>query len=203
MKVDDLLTALEANDAALSRTAQLGVVNTMASPEKLAKIGTEQVPLIISRNRRRVADYVAWKASVPLFANADWLTALLAISEIVNMDLSGNGTFRSWPLLDRQHGGSAPIPPQSVWPSLVALDFCTAFESEAGDGVGWAEWTIGIGPLHPFSDGCGRTSRAFSALAGIVTGTGIPIHASRSDYYTAGSAGLTVFQEYLRGLPRL
>ena len=28
----------------------------------------------------------------------------------------------------------------------------------------WAEWELIGGPLHPFYDGCGRISRAFSAL---------------------------------------
>jgi hypothetical protein len=123
MKVNDILTALEANDLALSRTAQLGVVNTMASPEKIAKSGTEQVPAIISRNRRRVADYVAWRAALPLLANADWLTALLAISEIVNMDLSGNGAFRSWGRVGRMDDWdwAAASVLRWVWPNFEGI----------------------------------------------------------------------------------
>ena len=64
------------------------------------------------------------------------------------------------------------------------------------------EWELGVGPLHPFYDGCGRISRYFSALISLWTDTPLVRHQSRDEYFQHARGGEQAFAKYFLSCER-
>ncbi len=54
--------------------------------------------------------------------------------------------------------------------------------------------------IHPYSDGCGRMTKFWSALACLKAGAPLTIYADRRSYYERMNQSLEVFQAYYRAL---
>lgn len=137
------------------------------------------------------------------------LCFIITLSEICNLGISENPFYRRWDLSDREYGGLPNIRFQAVdrefhrLKILEPCQLCNATEDEKISEVARVEWEIGVGPLHPFGDGCGRASRAFSVLLALLYQCSGVIHRSRLDYFKYGSEGIKKFQEYFLALDRV
>ena len=204
------LEIFELNDGVLSRTAASGLIDgTVGSAKRAVNLDCATVSKLIDRNRAAAAEYVCWRARVPELSPFDCRCSLIALSEIVNCGISRNGILRTWSISGRQYGEETDISPDQIPERLFQLDISGVEEvlKEPAEKrlavVAELEWEIGIGPLHPFADGCGRTSRYFSALMSVIYDSPAVVHSSRTAYYDAGSAGRTAFKSYYGGLERV
>jgi hypothetical protein len=196
---------LQANDEVMSRTAAKGTASTSVSLHKLPSLLTGvELTERVDANRRSATAHIVWRARTGTSAKSTIALELITLGEIVNAGISGGGIFRKW---DVPYGSSASVPWQSVPKALLSGQFANGIDAlGSGDGalrfVGGLEWEIGIGPLHPFYDGCGRVSRYLSALLCLRHQIPLVSRISREAYFEAGRRGKSDFQQYFASLPR-
>lgn len=193
---------LRRNDIALSRTARTGTLDTSASAEKLApNCEASSAQALADENRRIAARYIVWRGSTAA-TEEELRHCLVVLSELVNCQLSLNGLFRSWSIEKRQYGEERHVPPGDVSGGVRELDVPSKGTMDNASTerklavIAALEWEVGIGPLHPFSDGCGRTARYFAALLSIVYRCPAVLHTDRVTYYHRGAAGKDDFTQY-------
>lgn len=207
MNIEIIFNALASNDNVLSRTASSGHLDVSAAPEKsLAIIQSADAASRVARNRYIVAKYICeqdpnfWKSELSLFST------IVGVGSMLSAGFIEGTLFRSWPLPpDRGYGPgiSSAINPNNVIDELLLCSRRISSDSIGSliERAARLEWEIGIGPLHPFADACGRTSRALSAMLLFTNNVPIKRHLSRAEYYEAGSKGAASFARYFCSLP--
>ena len=195
---------LKSNDLVLSRTARTANVDVSVSPLKQSPMLLgEQLTEAVIRNRGMVSKFIAPQYPYPPTTAVEVYGVLLTLAFLTNLEISPGGLFRLWnyePPVANFCGG--PICPEEIPARLSTIGslLVDAFQLKTQEDklalIGGVEWDIGIGPLHPFYDGCGRISRYFSALSSLWLGVPLVRHASRESYMGRASAGRSAFQDY-------
>lgn len=210
ISVDALEAYFDSQDVVLSRTATTGTVDTSVSAVKSAP-NLSQASLLahLTRNRRRVTEYVLSRAARPPVTNGDFLASILSIGELYSAGVFESSLFRLWPYDYRKFNPNSQLPvidSSAVVPALIELDVLVLSRVQKADALslaGYVEWEIVFGPIHPFYDSCGRIGRYVSGLVAIWTKSALFVHASRPNYLAAGSSGRQEFLDYLSTLDRL
>ncbi len=211
MFVDRLNLYLSDVDLALSRTAKSAKVATAVSAEKLpALLEGEPLRRALEKNRQNVAEWIAWRRRTLPNGAPDVVSAILTLAGLANAGITAGPTFRSWPYLAQTDLSSidrSSIDSAHVWAELcvLAAQVSSTFneDSERRKHIAGYEWEIGIGPLHPFYDGCGRVSRYFATLLSLWSNETLPTHASRAEYMNAATLGKSAFQAYWTSCPEV
>jgi hypothetical protein len=201
------------NNRRLSRTFQ-GRSDTGTSVEKLPlQLDGDALRDRVESNGRRVCAFVQAQSSTYAPRSAENIHALLlAIADKTNQGLLPAGLYRTWHIdanrLSTTGGPSVsspatPVPPDKIQEELTTLcrKLWQAWAELLRDPVpqaAWAEWRLGGGPLHPFYDGCGRISRAFSAVLLVRGGQLLPLFDTSARYFAAGNGGDKSFLAYYR-----
>jgi hypothetical protein len=202
-----LISYLAEIDEVMSRTAR-GVIDTSARQHKRPLLmDGDLLDAQMRINRENAARMILWTANRAKLTADDLAGMLLGMHNCVCFNLLSEGTFRAWPY--PAVGGSNSIEPDSILKSILDYSrdwFPVLYMTEAKDKgvmVAQIEWDIGIGPLHPFYDGCGRTSRYFACL--VARKVGLPFRRthSREEYFSAALEGRKEFVEYYLGLPEV
>jgi len=210
MRQFELLKVLTLNDRVLSRTELSKRVNNSASILKREnEAGQERVTKLLTENRRAVANYVAWRGQTEMSNPFEYHFVLVALAEMTNRGISNNGVLRTWPIKGREYGGECDVSADLILTHLFNLELVDAATArrKAIDYrlalIADVEWQIGIGPLHPFADGCGRTSRNFSAFLSAVYECPLVLHKNRDAYFEHGARGRKEFILYYTNLERV
>ena len=198
---------LKLNDEVLSRTASSGSANTSVSIIKSPLlVSGRALQDSISANRAAVAHYIEQSTRSVALTTPDLISGILCIASLTTAGTLPSTLFRAWDLpSDRQYGppeDSIEVPPNEIWSRLQevaarAVDEMTIDPVAAAAGL---EWDIGIGPLHPFYDACGRSSRGISALLLHTSKEVIRVHRSRDDYFSSGRQGRRSFIDYVKSI---
>jgi hypothetical protein len=205
---------LHENSRRLSRTRS-GKSVTDTSPNK-QKLRLEQDALAAKseENEERVHQflYATRNDSTPGSASAV-LDLLFALADLTNDGLLPKGRLREWSLPSGQHTPDATVSPDSLLAGAIPPDRLEAALAEFAQVIhrrwgelphdpvplaSWTEWQLNAGPLHPFYDGCGRISRAFSALLLLRAGWLLPLHENIKTYFHHARQGPTAFCVYFR-----
>jgi hypothetical protein len=207
-----LLAYLHETDNTLSRTTATGTVSSTASPNKKPMLLREERLLAqMGRNRRAVSEYIRYKKNYIPKRGIECALIVICIAELTGLKLFPEGIFREWDYAGSSYKVSDPgaqIAPDAIFQGLENLggqvlniaDFST-IERRLQD-IAMIEWRIGIGPLHPFYDGCGRVARYFSTLLSLWFDVPVVIHRSRDDYFSAARGGIRSFQNYYSACDR-
>ncbi len=204
-----LLELLTHNDRVLSRTVKTGRVDTDASHLKKSLIISEACLLdTIHRNRSAVARFITTHAAYVPRTSAEIVGALLTIAFLSNDGVVAGGIFRQWTynaqVKELQGKEIAPndIPGQLWRVGGILLDASNYRQvDERLELIASVEWEIGIGPLHPFYDGCGRISRYYTAINSLWFGVPLKRQQERDQYMRHASKGKRHFIEYYKSLP--
>lgn len=204
----NLTEILLRNDNILSRTQISGVVKTDVSPIKLAMV-LEGPPLQLQmqRNLSRVSDYILNRAKRHPKQVGEFLGCLITIAEIYSDSIFPDSLFRKWDysLTRTQNGSNATaVAPNDILKELLKIDvtIVQAYENSKQSHLpNLIEWEIGIGPIHPFYDSCGRISRYIATLLRYWSRLPLPLYTDRDTYMDAARQGPLVFGNYLEGLP--
>ncbi|MFY7926327.1 MAG: hypothetical protein ACOVN5_10990 [Aquidulcibacter sp.] len=196
---------LKAIDNELSRTARTGAVATSVNRLKRpARLAGDELHSAMTRNRELAAEYIDWRAEeVPTRAE-EMLAALTGLAVIVNFGILSGDLYRSWPYTVPTVGervSGHEVAPDKIMSGLYELaQECVEIAKLGTDlkprAVAQVEWKIGIGPLHPFYDGCGRISRYFTTLLCLWSDVELRVHRSRTEYMAAATAGEAAFIQY-------
>jgi hypothetical protein len=195
---------LRGNDLALSRTARTGTVDNKVSPRKKASLITgSDLFDALDRNRAAVARFIVAQSPLQPKSPLELIGVLLVIAFLTNDGISPNGLFRIWdyePQVSSLQG--ARVKPEDIPRDIEskANSLLEAFQTDSKReklaAIAGIEWDLGIGPLHPFYDGCGRISRYFSALNCLWLNLPIVQHTSREEYMGHASEGRCAFTTY-------
>lgn len=209
--MDQLDDYLAHNDAALSRTVRTGKVAVSTDDKKQAPpISNAALVSKVSANRRRVADLLRTLSPRTPDEWFDFYAALIVVAHHALEGLNAPGLLRRWEYDPRKYNviTTESLVPFNAIPEelsrLAERTFSTlknAPTNETAAVIAGLEWDLGIGPIHPFYDACGRISRYFSALVCIWSGRALPLHDSREEYMTAAQAGRDEFVEYWLAKP--
>jgi hypothetical protein len=198
---------LECTDRILSRTST-GTVNTNVSiRKKRPLLEGEKLIEQVKRNRDLIARFIEWKGVLNDPSEDECFYALITLANMTGFRLLPEGLLRVWkfPVAVNER----PVAPEHVADELAKLGASIPLiGTRAGDeeklsSIAGVEWELGIGPLHPFYDGCGRISRYYSALLSKWFKTPVVQHTSRENYYSAGREGKERFVYYYLSLRRL
>jgi hypothetical protein len=201
---------LDAVDHALSRTARTGITATSVHPSKLpSRLIGDELRKAVVRNRVRAAAFIVWRSGTAPADASEVGAALLALAWLVNFEITPGHVYRSWPYITPADSANCPLPPvaaDDIVDGLAMLtNSCAALaelgQSEKRRAIARTEWEIGIGPLHPFYDGCGRVSRYFSTLLCLWHGLDLPLHRLREDYMAAATNSAEAFANYWTSMP--
>lgn len=194
-------------DRTLSRTVATGRADRAASPLKQdALVAGPALRARVAANRRLVARFLLWRRRAWPQDALEHFGAVCTVAHLAGLGLLPEGLFRRWPYDVSRHGGRAarrPIAARAVPPALLALMARVARARSWGPAarlalVAQVEWELGIGPLHPFYDGCGRVSRYVATLLSLWLDVPLATHASREGYFRAARAGRAHFVAYYR-----
>jgi hypothetical protein len=206
--LDAFVRYLRDIDEALSRTARTGSAATSVNPNKKpALLSGNALREAVETNRNRAAAFIHWQRRNNVVRPDDIIAVLTGLGWIVNFGILSEGLYRAWSYVTPGDGNGAPaVPPARIGAGLVDLGAeCAAIAclDPAGKAraIARVEWEIGIGPLHPFYDGCGRVSRYFSALLCFWHEAPLRIHPSRDVYMAAATAGEGAFIDYWVAAP--
>jgi hypothetical protein len=164
----------------------------------------------IDANRRLVSRFIRWRQLAWPATPGEHFAVLATLAHLANLGILRTGLFRQWEYDAGRHGvrgARPPVPPSQVEPALLRLlagvGRGPALEPAAQVAlVAQVEWEIGVGPLHPFHDGCGRVSRYFATLLSLWLDVPLPTHRSREAYFRAARGGPDAFASYYRGRTR-
>jgi fido (protein-threonine AMPylation protein) len=134
------------------------------------------------------------------------MLVLCGLAQLVGFGLLPEGLFRTWPYDTKRHNVKTerePVPSSGIWAALedlMELVIQAKDQDEQGrlEAIARIEWEIGIGPIHPFYDGCGRVSRYYSSLLSLWFNVPLAHHASREMYFSAASDGSDAFISYYK-----
>jgi len=201
-RLDDHLRRL---DRMFSRTVATGAVDRTASPAKRPAL--VRGPALLARiaaNRRLVARFIAWRRRAWPATAGEHFGVICTLAHLAGMGIVPAGLFREWEYDAGRYGvAGRPVPCEEVPAALLAL----ATEVSRGrtlrmpariELVALTEWELGIGPLHPFYDGCGRISRYVATLLSLWLDVPVATHVSRDAYLGAARAGRDAFVAYYR-----
>lgn len=198
---------LKTNDMALSRTSAQGQGDTSASQLKLPlRLSGEPLKESLLKNRLSVAQFIVGSNATVASSGPNLMASILCIANLTVSGTLPDSLFRVWPLPDGRTYGppqdSTPVQPNEIWSRLFEVSglACIQFKTDPLAAAALLEWEIGIGPLHPFYDACGRASRGISVLLQYVSGEKIRTHLTREEYFDAGKKGRQAFLEYYRRL---
>ena len=205
-EVESIVEYLERLDRCLSRTAASGQAHTSVSEKKCGLLlrGGE-LKKQMERNRRLVAAFIAWRSRWFPETIHEHHIALCTMAQLVGFRLLPRGLFREWSY-DNSYGVkwvTAPVEPAGIQGGLEGLAMqvlagqCGEMEERVATIAG-IEWEMVVGPLHPFYDGCGRISRAYSRLVADWYKVRAAVHTSREAYFEAARGGREAFRKYYR-----
>jgi hypothetical protein len=191
------------NDLVLSRTVKNAKIDTsVSSLKKRARVACEELIEAVTRNRLVVARFIIAQYPYRPTSSLEPTGALLALAFLTNDGINPNGLFRLWnyepqvtPSVARVALNDIPRALSGVGEQIIEAYQLNSIQERLAIVAG-IEWDIGIGPLHPFYDGCGRISRYFSALSSLWLGVPLVCHASREKYMARASEGRCVFIDY-------
>lgn len=208
---ESLLGYMEELDRVLSRTVKTGIaltgVHSTKRPSRFDGVSLQQV---IARNRRRAASFIEWRSELRPTVGAEMTAALLGLAWLANFEITAGDLYRAWPYVtpgELANGVLPEVAPEDIAPGLLQIgEECvaiTGFDTVAKlRAIARVEWEIGVGPLHPFYDGCGRVSRYFSTLLCFWNDLQPPRHSSRDTYMAAATEGLESFMNYWTLAPK-
>ncbi len=192
-------------DSVLSRTVMSRGVDTTVSHDKQPPIvlGDDLVARM-QHNVRMVASYIDLRSRRPAVARGEFVACLLCVAELYSHGIFPNGLFRAWNYFLEPATVDCSIPPEHIWESVNGLE--DTYYRRVRDGLVndvhvWVEWELGIGPVYPFYDACGRISRYFSTLVAQWHARPLKVHRSRAAYMAAACGGIDSLVQYYANLP--
>jgi len=188
------------------------VVDTSASPtKKVALKSGDDLSQQVQANRRLITDFIDWRRLCPPQTDSEHTFVLVTIANLAGLHLLPEGLFRTWnyksPTSSIIFG--ATVAPDQISGKIIEIGKLALFfrsikrDEDKLTLVARIEWELGIGPLHPFYDGCGRISRYFSTLTSLWSNTPLVIHHSREEYFSRAREGETSFVQYYLNQPRV
>ncbi|HZS03022.1 MAG TPA: hypothetical protein VFE37_30205 [Chloroflexota bacterium] len=202
---------LARTDQCLSRSAGSGSADTSTSAAKQPLLlAGAALQRRVARNRRRVAELIVGQRRWFPTTAGEHVLVLCGIAQLAGLGLLPRGLFREWPYDWARYGVNCErplMPPHAILAALEELmgtvvNVPTLCPGERLECVARVEWELGIGPIHPFYDGCGRTSRYYSCLLSLWLDVPLAVHTSRAAYYAAANDGLDAFVGYFRSVAR-
>jgi hypothetical protein len=194
-------------DSRLSRTVTSGRADVSVSSIKRAPVlSGEQLALRLAANRARVSEYIVGRLLRPPLVSGEFVACLLTIGELYSSGVFPSSLFRMWPYTVKGGPSVTPVDAARVHDGLVALD--TRVIEALTDGLGLSrigaevEWEIGIGPIHPFYDACGRIGRYGASLVRLWAGQVLPEYDSRDEYMARAALGIEAFVVYAESVAR-
>lgn len=200
-----LVDHLEQNDLVLSRTAITGAIDRSVSHNK-------KPPLLfgpkleerVRANRELVAQFIIWQTHHKPDSEWEYVFSLTTLAHITGIGILPEGILRRWPydVSGTLAGAGKSVPAQNIPSGIIDLGrrtFELSSSYEINDRlrkIASVEWDIGIGPLHPFYDGCGRVSRYFAVLVSLWNQLPLVRHSSRDEYFRCAKAGREAFGDY-------
>jgi len=209
--MDELLDYLERNDDALSRTVRTGEVNLGTNAKKRPPPITDAKLITkVSENRGKALALICTLSRRGPDQWFDFYSALILIAYQALDGLAVEGLLRRWEydpkkykVATTEHLVSPEEIPQELY--VLAQSTFSYLKTAPANGlkkvIAGLEWDLGIGPIHPFYDACGRISRYFSSLVCLWSRQTLPIHSSREEYMAAAGAGRDQFIEYWLARP--
>lgn len=205
---------LQENSRRLSRTTS-GFSNTQTHSRKLPlRFTGESLKEKARENEHAVGKWIyATRNDPPPHSRSDVLTLIWKVCDGINAELlPTKERLRCWPIGTYQKSLDGSNPSGRTEPKLdpdrlpeamdryadVLLERWSELSTEPVPLAAWAEWQLNGGPLHPFYDGCGRISRAYSAMLLVRGRTLLPIYDSLNNYFDHGHQGETAFADYMR-----
>lgn len=194
-----MISRLAENDKCLSRTVTTTRADVSVSTSKRPLlISGEQLTLAIERNRTAVCTYISGAPAGVMLSSADLNAAIITIASLTLQGMLPASIYRQWDLIDRNYGlaeDSCPVPVDSIQASLLVAAQAAVLLNQTDPVAAAAslEWEIGVGPLHPFYDACGRISRAAAALGLWKATRRIPLYPSRESYFATATEGKATF----------
>lgn len=206
-----LHTYLTEMDQTLSRTVASGKIDTAASKQKQAPpLSAQELDATVRRNRDLVARFIWARRKTPAETPSEFVAALIALATLTNLEILSGPLYRQWEyvsLCDLSSESERSVPVEAIANGIAVLgekfqkmplDSPQAIRVAA---IASIEWDIGLGPLHPFYDGCGRVSRYFSALLGLWLRAPVARHQLRNDYMRSATEGRSAFVRYYVAQP--
>jgi len=202
INVEAILMMMKYNDEELSRTVSTGTVDISISSTKLPSLlsGSELLD-VVRTNRQRVAQFIVKQAESVPTSKDEVVASLIAIAILTNDQINRNGLFRKWEYSPKVLNLDTRVEPPKIFLPLRRLGE-VVLKARHQDlrhrtaVVSGIEWEIGIGPIHPFSDGCGRISRYFSILLSLWLDVQFVRHTSRPAYMAEATKGKRSFIKY-------
>ena len=188
-----------ANQKALSRTAK-GKIDTAVSAEKQsAELSGKKLEEQVAENSQALLEYIQQNKDLELEA-ADQIKKLVEdIVTIINSKIYNDPlALRTWKVkygrLQEPEGIEDEM--GKFYASLLEkLDAVRSGETDAIGLAAWIEAEINR-EIHPYADGCGRSSQALAAFFLNHFRAPLPSHDSREEYYQAMNGGPEAFVKY-------
>ena len=205
-----LIEYIQTTDQTLSRTARDGTAATGVHVGKRAsRLTGANLHRALVQNRAATAAFIDWQSEQRPRSAFGMGATLTGLAWIVNFGIIAGELYRAWPYVTPGDGANSalpPVPPEGIADGLERLaGECAAIahcdRPAQSRAIAHIEWEIGIGPLHPFYDGCGRVSRCFSTMLCLWHGRQPPIHISRETYMSAATKSEADFIEYWISAP--
>ena len=180
-----------------SRTAK-GISDTSVSQQKeKTLIEGEDLVDQVNINTHDVAEYL-WNLRNVEINTVDDLKNILKVSAKKINNQIGMFALRTWEVKYGRKVNPEDLPQemenfyQQYFDKLKQVQ---NNELSAHELASWIEWSVDT-DLHPFVDGCGRISKAWSGLVISMTGQRQPTHESREEYYKAINGDADQFKQY-------
>lgn len=186
----------KANNENLSRSAK-GVADTSSSIDKppLALNGRD-LSQQVDENTKEVGRIIHAARDFQPLDGEDVKDKIFELEAAVNKGIATGPVLREW-THDNLPADKVPEEFEKVCDTIAKR--WQEVHTDPVPLASWVEWQLNGSPLHPFTDGCGRTSRAVGAMIMNAGGKQYPIHQSKMDYYEAGNTG-KLAEYYAKGL---
>jgi hypothetical protein len=193
-------TVYERNLITTSRTSR-GTSDTSVSDQKeKSLLAEEELIAQVEINKEKLLQFILENSQMSIKDPVRVKELILAVAKIVNAGIvSDPAAFRTWEV---KYAENSPLPgelPEAMddfYESLLQkIRMAEEGKIRPAEIGAWIEYEIDK-ILHPFADGCGRISKAISALILSCLKSPLPLFDSRENYYAQMKRGENEFRKY-------
>lgn len=188
------------NQEATSRTAKGKVDTSVSETKQKSKLSGVNLIEQVGRNQEQLAIFVWGRSQQEIKSAQDIEDAIKKMVQIINNNISEDPqALRTW---DREVPHGRQVSPEKI-PEEMENFYQQCFEKialvqqekmSAAELAAWVELEINKN-IHPFADGCGRTSKGLSTFILNHFRFPLPDYGNRDEYFAAMDKGLEYFQK--------